>query len=125
MKEFAISNPILKCIQRMSIIYLLLWKESCRPSLLFNIDLLFFGAHPGFSKRFSQDPSVEGNFQAAFYGLHPEEMKNLKREMIRAQEEIKRVQSVPLVIGQFSVTGLPKHNIWIIFWNAFLAATLK
>lgn len=26
-------------------------------------------------------------------------MKNLKREMIRAQEEIKRVQSVPLVIG--------------------------
>merc|ERR1719155_43777 len=31
-----------------------------------------------------------------------DEMKNLKREMIRAQEEIKRVQSVPLVIGQFS-----------------------
>ncbi|CAE8635975.1 unnamed protein product [Polarella glacialis] len=31
-----------------------------------------------------------------------DEMKNLKRESIRAQEEIKRVQSVPLVIGQFS-----------------------
>merc|ERR1711959_575774 len=31
-----------------------------------------------------------------------DEMKNLKREMIRAKEEIKRVQSVPLVIGQFS-----------------------
>merc|ERR1719337_266670 len=31
-----------------------------------------------------------------------DEMKNLKREMIRAQEEIKRVQSVPLVIGQFA-----------------------
>merc|ERR1719449_231745 len=31
-----------------------------------------------------------------------DEMKNLKREMIRASEEIKRVQSVPLVIGQFS-----------------------
>merc|ERR1719487_781515 len=30
-----------------------------------------------------------------------DEMKNLRREMIRAQEEIKRVQSVPLVIGQF------------------------
>merc|ERR1719324_2094681 len=31
-----------------------------------------------------------------------DEMKNLKREMIRASEEVKRVQSVPLVIGQFS-----------------------
>merc|ERR1712232_180888 len=31
-----------------------------------------------------------------------DEMKNLRREMIRAQEEIKRVQSVPLVIGQFA-----------------------
>jgi 26S proteasome regulatory subunit T3 len=31
-----------------------------------------------------------------------DETKNLKREMIRAREEIRRVQSVPLVIGQFS-----------------------
>merc|ERR1719181_2608616 len=31
-----------------------------------------------------------------------DEMKNLKREMIRAKEEVKRIQSVPLVIGQFS-----------------------
>jgi len=30
-----------------------------------------------------------------------DEMKNLKREYIRAKEEIKRIQSVPLVIGQF------------------------
>uniref|UniRef100_A0A0G4FPC6 AAA+ ATPase domain-containing protein n=1 Tax=Chromera velia CCMP2878 TaxID=1169474 RepID=A0A0G4FPC6_9ALVE len=30
-----------------------------------------------------------------------EEQKNLKRELIRAKEEIKRIQSVPLVIGQF------------------------
>ena len=30
-----------------------------------------------------------------------DEMKNLKREFIRAKEEIKRIQSVPLVIGQF------------------------
>jgi 26S proteasome regulatory subunit T3 len=29
-------------------------------------------------------------------------MKNLKRELIRAKEEIKRIQSVPLVIGQFN-----------------------
>lgn len=31
-----------------------------------------------------------------------DEMKNLKREIIRAKEEIKRIQSVPLVIGNFS-----------------------
>ena len=31
-----------------------------------------------------------------------DEMKNLKREHIRAKEEIKRIQSVPLVIGQFN-----------------------
>jgi len=30
-----------------------------------------------------------------------DEQKNLKREFIRAQEEVKRIQSVPLVIGQF------------------------
>jgi hypothetical protein len=30
-----------------------------------------------------------------------EEQKNLKRELLQAQEEVKRIQSVPLVIGQF------------------------
>lgn len=30
-----------------------------------------------------------------------EEMKSLKRELLHAQEEVKRIQSVPLVIGQF------------------------
>lgn len=30
-----------------------------------------------------------------------EEQRNLKRELLRAQEEVKRIQSVPLVIGQF------------------------
>ncbi|GAB5587986.1 26S proteasome regulatory subunit 6B [Umbelopsis nana] len=30
-----------------------------------------------------------------------DEQKNLKRELIRAQEEVQRIQSVPLVIGQF------------------------
>jgi 26S proteasome regulatory subunit T3 len=29
------------------------------------------------------------------------EYRSLKRELVRAQEEIKRIQSVPLVIGQF------------------------
>ncbi|CAE7886064.1 unnamed protein product [Symbiodinium sp. KB8] len=38
-------------------------------------------------------------------------MKNLKREMIRAQVEIKRVQSVPLVIGQFSEMIDQSHGI--------------
>merc|ERR1719502_1514638 len=30
-----------------------------------------------------------------------DEQKNLKRELIRAKEEVKRIKSVPLVIGQF------------------------
>ena len=30
-----------------------------------------------------------------------DEQKNLQREYIRAKEEVKRIQSVPLVIGQF------------------------
>jgi 26S proteasome regulatory subunit T3 len=30
-----------------------------------------------------------------------EEQRNLKRELLRAQEEVKRIQSVPLVLGQF------------------------
>lgn len=30
-----------------------------------------------------------------------DELKNLRREHLRAQEEVKRIQSVPLVIGQF------------------------
>mmetsp|Transcript_32666 Transcript_32666/g.33308 ORF Transcript_32666/g.33308 Transcript_32666/m.33308 type:complete len:397 (-) Transcript_32666:165-1355(-) len=31
-----------------------------------------------------------------------DEMRNLKRELIRAKEELKRIQSVPLIIGQFN-----------------------
>lgn len=31
-----------------------------------------------------------------------DEQKNLKRELVRAKEEVKRIQSVPLVIGQFN-----------------------
>ena len=30
-----------------------------------------------------------------------EEQRNLKRELLRALEEVKRIQAVPLVIGQF------------------------
>merc|ERR1719331_1589729 len=40
-----------------------------------------------------------------------DDMQNLKREEIRAKEEIKRVQSVPLVIGQFSEMVDADHGI--------------
>ena len=51
-----------------------------------------------------------------------EEQRSLKRELLRAQEEVKRIQSVPLVIGQFlemvdgnsgivgSTTGVPTSS---------------
>ena len=51
-----------------------------------------------------------------------DELKNLRQEYLYAQEEVKRIQSVPLVIGQFleavdqnyaivgSTTGGPKHK---------------
>jgi 26S proteasome regulatory subunit T3 len=40
-----------------------------------------------------------------------DESKNLKRELIRAREEVKRIQSVPLVIGQFLEMIDPLHGI--------------
>lgn len=43
--------------------------------------------------------------QLEFYEIQEdyikEEQRNLKRELLRAQEEVKRIQAVPLVIGQF------------------------
>lgn len=43
--------------------------------------------------------------QLEFYEIQEdyikEEQRNLKRELLRAQEEVRRIQSVPLVIGQF------------------------
>lgn len=41
-----------------------------------------------------------------------DEMKNLKWEYIRAKEEVKRIQAVPLVIGQF--TEMIKENYGIV-----------
>lgn len=41
-----------------------------------------------------------------------DEMGNLKRELVRAKEEIKRIQSVPLVIGQF--LEIIDHNHGIV-----------
>lgn len=40
-----------------------------------------------------------------------DEMKNLKREMLRAKEEVRRIQSVPLVIGQFIEMIDANHGI--------------
>ena len=43
--------------------------------------------------------------QLEFMGIQEsyikDETKNLRRELIRAKDEVKRIQSVPLVIGQF------------------------
>ena len=44
-------------------------------------------------------------------GYIREEMSNLKREMIRAREEVKRVQSVPLIIGTFAELVDKDHAI--------------
>ena len=41
---------------------------------------------------------IASNQSLPFADLH---LRSLKRELVRAQEEIKRIQSVPLVIGQF------------------------
>lgn len=55
------------------------------------------------------------SFDGAFTALQEEylkdEMKNLKRELIRAQEEVKRIQSVPLTIGSFSEMIDEHHGI--------------
>jgi len=57
---------------------------------------------------FSEDPYTRCKHlqrQLEFLTIQEEyvkdEHKNLKRELIRAKEEVKRIQSVPLVIGQF------------------------
>lgn len=38
-----------------------------------------------------------------------DDLKTLKRELVRAQEEVKRIQSVPLVIGQF-LEAIDQHT---------------
>ena len=40
-----------------------------------------------------------------------DEMQNLKRELVRAKEEVKRIRSVPLVIGQFLEIIDDNHSI--------------
>ena len=42
-------------------------------------------------------------------GYIKDEQKNLKKEYLHAQEEVKRIQSVPLVIGQF-LEAIDQHT---------------
>ncbi|KAL2488457.1 26S protease regulatory subunit 6B-like protein [Forsythia ovata] len=67
---------------------------------------------PGFDPSSSSDPDDDLysrlkslQRQLEFIEIQEEyvkdELKNLRRELLRAQEEVKRIQSVPLVIGQF------------------------
>ena len=61
-----------------------------------------------------------------------DEQKNLKKEYLHAQEEVKRIQSVPLVIGQFleavdqnnGIVGSTTGKTTLITYNLLLACTL-
>ena len=72
------------------------------PSSIPNIDSL-----EGFATEGNDDYSTFKKLQRQleYINLQEEyikdEQRSLKRELVRAQEEIKRIQSVPLVIGQF------------------------
>ncbi len=44
-----------------------------------------------------------------------DETKNLKRELLSAQEEVKRIQSVPLIIGQF-LEEIGRFEEYVCFW---------
>jgi 26S proteasome regulatory subunit T3 len=50
-------------------------------------------------------------FIAIQEGYVKDETQNLKRELLRAQEEVKRIKSVPLVIGNFSEMIDAHHGI--------------
>lgn len=52
-----------------------------------------------------------------------DEQRNLKKEYLHAQEEVKRIQSVPLVIGQFleavDQVGLAVFNRICVIFHCF------
>ena len=50
-------------------------------------------------------------FLAIQEGYVKDETQNLKRELLRAQEEVKRIKSVPLLIGNFSEMIDAHHGI--------------
>lgn len=49
-----------------------------------------------------------------------DEQRNLKKEYLHAQEEVKRIQSVPLVIGQFLEAVDQNTGIGIIVLATYL-----
>ena len=59
-----------------------------------------------------------------------DEQKNLKKEHLHAQEEVKRIQSVPLVIGQFleavdQNTGIVGSTTGKLFHRSYTAGMLS
>jgi hypothetical protein len=49
---------------------------------------------------------------AAASAEEDDEQKNLKRELLRAQEEVKRIQSVPRARGEGAEEGAPSGTSW-------------
>lgn len=58
-------------------------------------------SHPLLSPLCSQKLQQELEFLEVQEEYIKDEQKNLKKEFLHAQEEVKRIQSIPLVIGQF------------------------
>lgn len=48
-----------------------------------------------------------------------DEQRNLKKEYLHAQEEVKRIQSVPLVIGQF-LEAVDQVGFCMEMWNELI-----
>ena len=73
------------------------------PSAITNLDPLEDLGSDGAGDEYSTLKKLQRHLE--FINLQEEyikdEQRSLKRELVRAQEEIKRIQSVPLVIGQF------------------------
>lgn len=55
----------------------------------------------GIRRSFNNCTGAHRFFRVLLAAIQKDEQRNLKRELVRAQEEVKRIQSVPLVIGQF------------------------
>ncbi len=60
-----------------------------------------FPSDPGEGGCFFATRFVRTAYQPSQEDYIKDEQNNLKRELLRAQQEVKRIQSVPLVIGQF------------------------
>merc|ERR1719440_1445074 len=82
--------------------------EVCKPS-----DALPAPSKGGGSDQYAKMKALQR--QLEFLDIQEEyikdEMQNLKRELVRAKEEVKRIQSVPLVIGQFLEIIDANHGI--------------